>query len=236
MAMYNSLVRFWPYNLELSFDHYIYGLAEAGVLAAWQNSLKIAGLTALFGTPLIFLGAWLLALLTPGEDAQVALREAALRAALHDAETSAAARAADAAIRAGLARLVQGEAITRADALEIFREIVQGAADPACDALLGIRQAVAGGRGVPEDDEAAGRARTVELEVDGQGCDAAAVAPQGAHLAGRRRDRSAGSHERQSTEDAPWTPAGALPATSGALRRPGGGGVGCGGHAHHLRG
>jgi len=32
-------------------------------------------------------------------DAQVALREAALRAALHDAETSAAARAADAASR-----------------------------------------------------------------------------------------------------------------------------------------
>ncbi len=60
MAMYTSLVRFWPYNLELTFDHYIYGLAEAGVLAAWLNSLKIAGLTALFGTPLIFLGAWLL--------------------------------------------------------------------------------------------------------------------------------------------------------------------------------
>jgi anthranilate phosphoribosyltransferase len=39
--------------------------------------------------------------------------------------------AADLAIRGGLACLVQGEAITRAQAVEIFREIVRGAADPA---------------------------------------------------------------------------------------------------------
>lgn len=60
MAGYTSLVRFWPYNLELSLDHYIYGLAEAGVLDAWLNSLRIAGLTALFGTPFVFFTAWLL--------------------------------------------------------------------------------------------------------------------------------------------------------------------------------
>lgn len=60
MAAYTSLVRFWPYNLELSLDHYIYGLAEAGVLDAWLNSLRIAGLTALFGTPFVFFTAWLL--------------------------------------------------------------------------------------------------------------------------------------------------------------------------------
>ena len=30
MAAYTSLVKFWPYNLELSLDHYRYGLAEAG--------------------------------------------------------------------------------------------------------------------------------------------------------------------------------------------------------------
>lgn len=59
MAGYTSLVRFWPYNLELSLDHYRYGLAEAGVLAAYLNSLKIAGLTALVGTPFIFLVAYL---------------------------------------------------------------------------------------------------------------------------------------------------------------------------------
>ena len=59
MAAYTSLVKFWPYNLALSLDHYRYGLAEAGVLAAYLNSLKIAGLTALVGTPFIFLVAYL---------------------------------------------------------------------------------------------------------------------------------------------------------------------------------
>ena len=39
--------------------------------------------------------------------------------------------AADAAIREGLARLVQGEGIGRVAAVEIFREIVRGAAEPA---------------------------------------------------------------------------------------------------------
>ena len=60
MAAYTSLVRYWPYNLEMSFDHYIFGLAEAGVLPAYLNSLKIAALTALFGTPFIFCAAYLL--------------------------------------------------------------------------------------------------------------------------------------------------------------------------------
>jgi iron(III) transport system permease protein len=60
MAAYTSLVKFWPYNLELSFNHYRYGLAEAGVLDAYLNSLKIAGLTALVGTPFIFMVAYLL--------------------------------------------------------------------------------------------------------------------------------------------------------------------------------
>lgn len=60
MAAYTSLVRFWPYDLSVSLDHYTFGLAEAGVLDAYLNSLKMALLTALTGTPLIFLTAWLL--------------------------------------------------------------------------------------------------------------------------------------------------------------------------------
>jgi len=60
MAAYTSLVKFWPYNLELSLDHYRYGLAEAGVLDAYLNSLKMAGLTALVGAPFIFMVAYLL--------------------------------------------------------------------------------------------------------------------------------------------------------------------------------
>lgn len=60
MAAYTSLVRFWPYNLELSLDHYRYGLAEAGVLDAYLNSLKMATFTALVGTPFIFTLAYLI--------------------------------------------------------------------------------------------------------------------------------------------------------------------------------
>lgn len=59
MAAYTSLVSFWPYNLELSFRHYTYGLAEAGVLDAYINSLKLALLTAAVGTPFIFVTAYL---------------------------------------------------------------------------------------------------------------------------------------------------------------------------------
>jgi iron(III) transport system permease protein len=60
MAAYTSLVSFWPYNLELSLRHYTYGLAEAGVLAAYLNSLKLAVLTAAVGTPFIFVTAYLI--------------------------------------------------------------------------------------------------------------------------------------------------------------------------------
>jgi len=59
MAAYTSLVRFWPYNLELTLNHYLFGLAEAGVLNAYLNSLTIAALTALVGTPFIFVTAYL---------------------------------------------------------------------------------------------------------------------------------------------------------------------------------
>lgn len=60
MAAYTSFVTFWPYNLAPTLNHYTYGLAEAGVLDAYLNSLRIAGLTALVGTPFIFLTAYLL--------------------------------------------------------------------------------------------------------------------------------------------------------------------------------
>jgi len=59
MAGYASVVSFWPYNLELTLNHYIYGLAEAGVLDAYLNSLKMAALTASVGTPFIFVTAYL---------------------------------------------------------------------------------------------------------------------------------------------------------------------------------
>jgi iron(III) transport system permease protein len=59
MAAYTSVVSFWPYKLDLTFNHYIYGLAEAGALDAYLNSLKLAFLTAAVGTPFIFVTAYL---------------------------------------------------------------------------------------------------------------------------------------------------------------------------------
>jgi len=61
MAAYTSLISFWPYNLKLTLNHYIFGLAGAGVLDAYLNSLKLAVLTAAVGTPFIFVTAYLMA-------------------------------------------------------------------------------------------------------------------------------------------------------------------------------
>ncbi len=60
MAAYTSFITFWPYNLAPTLHHYTYGLAEAGVLNAYLNSLRLAVWTALAGTPFIFVTAYLL--------------------------------------------------------------------------------------------------------------------------------------------------------------------------------
>ena len=60
MALFASFVTFWPYNLQPSFKHYVYGLLEADVGVAFINSLLMAGGTAVFGTLLVFVGAYLL--------------------------------------------------------------------------------------------------------------------------------------------------------------------------------
>lgn len=57
MAAYASLVQFWPYNLSLSLDHYRFDLIDGW--QAYGNSLRMASLTALFGTLIIFLAAYL---------------------------------------------------------------------------------------------------------------------------------------------------------------------------------
>ena len=54
MAVYTSFITFWPYNLAPTLGHYTYGLADAGVGNAYLNSLWIALLTAVLGTPFIF--------------------------------------------------------------------------------------------------------------------------------------------------------------------------------------
>ena len=60
MAVFASFATFWPYNLQPSLRHYQMGLLDAEVGVAFVNSLKMAAGTALFGTLLVFAGAYLL--------------------------------------------------------------------------------------------------------------------------------------------------------------------------------
>jgi len=60
MAIYASLVKFWPYDLSFSLKSYTYGLIDAEVDKAFVNSLKLAFGTAIGGTVLVFVGSYLL--------------------------------------------------------------------------------------------------------------------------------------------------------------------------------
>jgi len=59
MALYASLVKFWPYDLSFSLRHWAFGLVDAEVNVAFFNSLKLALGTALGGTLVVFVGAYL---------------------------------------------------------------------------------------------------------------------------------------------------------------------------------
>ena len=60
MALYASFVKFWPYDLSFSLRHYAFGLVDAEVDTAFFNSLKLAFGTAIGGTAVVFIGAYLL--------------------------------------------------------------------------------------------------------------------------------------------------------------------------------
>ena len=60
MAVFASFAAFWPYDLSLTLRHYTMGLVDAEVGDAFVNSLKLAAGTALFGTVIVFIGAYML--------------------------------------------------------------------------------------------------------------------------------------------------------------------------------
>ncbi len=60
MAVFASFVKFWPYDLTFSWRHYQMGLFDAEVGEGFVNSLLMATGTAVFGTTLVFVGAYLL--------------------------------------------------------------------------------------------------------------------------------------------------------------------------------
>jgi len=60
MAQYAALVKFWPYNLTLAFDNYNFDVMDGGGWEAFWNSIDLAIYTALFGTIIVFFGAYLM--------------------------------------------------------------------------------------------------------------------------------------------------------------------------------
>ncbi len=60
MAVFASFVSFWPYNLTPSLRHYATGLFDGEVGGAFVNSLLVATGTAIGGTLVVFVGAYLL--------------------------------------------------------------------------------------------------------------------------------------------------------------------------------
>lgn len=60
MAVFASFATFWPYNLAPSLQHYRLGLIDGGVGEGFINSLQMATGTALVGTAVVFMSAYLL--------------------------------------------------------------------------------------------------------------------------------------------------------------------------------
>jgi len=58
MSVWASLVTRWPYNLALTLDNYYFANFDSEGWTAYWNSLKMSALAALFGTLIIFTGAY----------------------------------------------------------------------------------------------------------------------------------------------------------------------------------
>jgi iron(III) transport system permease protein len=60
MAVFASFVKLWPYNFEMSLNHYRMGLVEAGIFGAYVNSVTLGAWCAVVGAVFIFVVAYLL--------------------------------------------------------------------------------------------------------------------------------------------------------------------------------
>jgi iron(III) transport system permease protein len=59
MAAWGSLIKYWPYNLALTWDNYDFEKFDANGWDSFGNSMRMAAGAAIFGTVLTFVGAWL---------------------------------------------------------------------------------------------------------------------------------------------------------------------------------
>ena len=74
VAIWASFIRYWPYNLSLTLANYDFTTFDPDGWQPYVNSLRMAALTALVGTPVVFLGAYL-----TEKSAAAPLGQAALR-------------------------------------------------------------------------------------------------------------------------------------------------------------
>jgi len=59
ICQYAALVKYWPYNLNLGLHNYRFDLMDGGGWASYWNSIRMAAYTALFGTLVVFTGAYM---------------------------------------------------------------------------------------------------------------------------------------------------------------------------------
>jgi iron(III) transport system permease protein len=59
MAAWGSLIKYWPYNLSLTWANYKFETFDANGWDSYFNSLRMAAAAAIVGTALMFVGAWL---------------------------------------------------------------------------------------------------------------------------------------------------------------------------------
>jgi len=59
ICQFAALVQFWPYDLSLSLKNYAFNRMDGGGWAAYTNSLKMAAMTAVIGTLIVFTGAYI---------------------------------------------------------------------------------------------------------------------------------------------------------------------------------
>lgn len=60
ISVWASFIKYWPYNLSLTFANYQFSNFEPGGWSTYFTSLQMAGLVAVIGTTLIFTGAYLI--------------------------------------------------------------------------------------------------------------------------------------------------------------------------------
>ena len=59
VCQFAALIKFWPYDLSLSLRNYNFDLMDGGGWGAYKNSILLAVLTAVIGTVVVFLGAYM---------------------------------------------------------------------------------------------------------------------------------------------------------------------------------